>query len=586
MLLVFLHVCVCVCVLQVPSKVLVACSRLLAERFSTVHKLIAVRAASTVLRLAFIAPNSSSSSSSSSGINASLRQQLEPSGLLQQLPELLTTAAQQLEVEGPAAAAAAGETCAYNDGSSCGSTESQLTLSLDLASDAYHLLRGVNAVTPGLLLYTPVGHACVLSLARIAINTLRALGSVFAADSTPSNRQRRWLLDGIKAILMVVAAVLDWTTDTDASGGSSRNGSGGSGGGVGGSSSSSSTPPGGDDWLQSPYPLQCMCFLVVTRALAPLVHQQADAHSDSNRGSSSRCPDGSSAAATAAAATASRQQHACHLQQQEEEEEEEWLPCCLAARVPHSYVALLDAVGCSREVALWVAHALSLGLDSDYEILALVNGYYTKYVFAWMQRRGLEQPNEQLQRIDFCTEAERQQVLQQYIVPAAKQQQQQGAYQGEPLDLHLWLSVSLLQWAVDMPSSTPCFTLCCWRAAESAARFLSLSTCELAFDQVWLNALTAQQQQQQQRSSPAQTPQQQMDQPASLQQRPAESVQGDPSKSEIQPKQQLGPVATSLLAPDSPQEGTAAAAGLSEHSVTACRAQLADIAEYTDTQQE
>jgi len=128
--------CFCMCVLQVPSKVLVTCSRLLAERFSTVHKLIAVRAASTVLRLPFASPSSSSSSSSSGStesssgsITASLRQQLEPSGFLQQLPELLTFAAQQLE--GPAAAAAAAaEPLACNDDSSCSSTVCMVCLQL------------------------------------------------------------------------------------------------------------------------------------------------------------------------------------------------------------------------------------------------------------------------------------------------------------------------------------------------------------------------------------------------------------------------------------------------------------------------
>jgi len=332
-----------------------------------------------------------------------------------------------------------------------------------------------------------------------------------------------------------------------------------------------STPPGGDDWLQSPYPLQCMCFLVVARALAVLVFQRADTHSD-NSSSSSRCPDGSFAAAATAAATASRQQHARRSQKEEEEEEDEkeqqgqqeWLPRCLA-RVPRAYAALLDAIGCSREVALWAAHTFSPGSENDYDILDVVRSYYTQYVYVWMQRRGLEQPEQQLHHMEYGPAAERQQVLQQYIAPAAKQQQQQqqSAFQREPLDLHLWLSVSLLQWVVDMPSSDPDFTQCYWRAAECATRFLSLSSCELAFEQVWLHTLTAQQQQ---LSSPVQTPQQQVEQ----QQCMAEpAVQGDLSESQPRSEQQLDSTPTSIPGPDSPQEGAAPAAVSSQHSITA-----------------
>jgi len=484
--------CVYWWLLQVPSKVLVACSRLLAERSSTVHKLIAVRAASTVLRLAYI-PNSNSNSSSSNGsIITTLSQQLEPSGLLQQLPQLLTFTAQQLEAQGPAAAAAATEAITHDHSSSGSSAASLLTQSLELAADTHHLLRRVDFVMPDLLLYTPVGRACVLPLARVAINTLRALGSVLTAHSTPSSREQHWLEHAITGARLVLVTVLNWTThNTNGSGGSSSSGGGG-GGGI------SSTPPIVQEWLQSPYPLQCMCFLVVARAL----HQQAGTQSSNDRGSSSSSSSscGNCAAAATSAAAASRQQQPRHSQEQQGQQE--WLPCCVAARVPRPYAALLDAIGCSREVALWTAHTFSPGIDSDHHIVDVVSGYYTQYVYAWMQRRGLKQPEQQLHSFEFSTAAERQQMLQQYIAPAAKQQQQQqqqqGAYQEEPLALHLWLSVSLLQWAGDMPSSTPCFTLCCLTAAESATRFWKLSTCELAFEQVWMHTLTAQQQQQQQ----------------------------------------------------------------------------------------
>ena len=337
---------------QFPYLVLAACSGLMtADTHCVSATFYAMLTASVLLERAAAdlpPPHAASSSSSrqagsggsshsiasSCGLKAMLLEQLEKSGLLQQLPVLLSSNFPYLQGR------------AADDPSGL----EQYTSTL------FRLLDAVQQLHPSFLTDHEAGQQCLAPAMQLSLGSMQFLSSVVGQ----AGKQDRMVLEGWLDSCWEVAdsaadAVNSLLERFDQLGDAAR--------AVLGAQQIS-------QWVSMHAAVHMlMGFLQLQQATATRVNPLATASSNSN--SSARSSSSSSS-------KANRHQHGRKPSAGRKSREkgsgsggegnalgEEWLPAALAPSMPAAYSMLLENLGCSREVGLWMAALLLSGEEME-----------------------------------------------------------------------------------------------------------------------------------------------------------------------------------------------------------------------------
>ena len=279
-----------------------------------------------------------SRSSSGSGLTAMLWQQIEQSGLLQQLPGQLSVETAQ-HIRTPYRHSALGMYAAER--------MSRTT------SNLLHTVGALQRVYPMLFSAYPAGRQCLVLAMQLALSSLQYISTAM----TKSGRQE-WMenwLDSSWTVGTTAASTL-FLLNQEASGTGVSSSTQHQHASPGAACSSSSASGDALPLLQAKQTLKWCCLDAVVPMLAQDIQQAGN--SDTASGSRSTATGSSSSTGTA---TSSRQ----HRQQAPARSvlKNQWLPAALAPSMPTAYSSMLKQLGCSREVGLWVALRNILGDD-------------------------------------------------------------------------------------------------------------------------------------------------------------------------------------------------------------------------------
>lgn len=313
--------------LQVPFKILQACSELAKSR-NRMRASLAITSATALFTAAHDAGfipghhNNSSSSNQLNSLGVSLRQQLEQSGLLQQLPALLTVTAQQLE-HTPTAAATNQES--VNAGPSADDTVRAACRAWYVSEEGQSmsllwLVSKVCKLVPDFLSSHAAGSLCLLPSARLAMGVLRHVSSktagqqqAAAAANSAANMElqldRLSVTNSVSALSTAVDVVTH-AMHVVVAADSAR--------------TAGSALRHAEEVLLSPYILQCVCFVTAIAALMPVVTQSCRQQPQVQQAQHQQVPDCSDDQCT-------------HLS---------------TCQVPQPIEKMLQQMGCSKEVAL------------------------------------------------------------------------------------------------------------------------------------------------------------------------------------------------------------------------------------------
>jgi hypothetical protein len=122
--------------------------------------------------------------------------------------------------------------------------------------------------------------------------------------------------------------------------------------------------------LQAEQTLQWCCLDVAAPMLAQLLQQFGDSNTAANSSSSSTMGSSSS---SSGAAKSRRQHRRQSTVRSSAVSSEQWLPAALAPSMPVAFSSMLEQLGCSREVGLWLATKQDLGNSEKGGLLALLN---------------------------------------------------------------------------------------------------------------------------------------------------------------------------------------------------------------------
>jgi hypothetical protein len=448
--------------LQVPRQVLAACSKLVLARsalpnmprtFSAVAArqmaaLLVATAAADLPPLA-VGTNSGSSSSSGSGskVTAMLWGQIEQSGLLQLLPQVVSMSLAVLNSFMPA---------------------DQLGSKTALSDDAIKVLEtvhGLHRLQPSFYTTHAAGRQCLVPVMQLALGSLQRF-SLVLGHAGRQEWMEGWLGVAFNAASNAAAAAVSLARSDEeqarASSGSTDSSSGGGGttcsssrsagtnadsAAAGSSSGASAATAAVVDVLQAEQTLQLCCLRIVVVMLAQYLQQTSATNiaisncssSSSSSGSSSQRNSnistvlgrgGSSSGSSRAAATNGHQPRQPRKSKASSSAAGgEWLPTALSPTMPAAYSSMLEQLGCSREMGLWVAMLLK-GQDGGWLVHGL-GGPGANATFAWLD---LEVPGRLRNYFD---------LLQAF--------QRHAVHQPQLSALHLSVSAISLQWLSDLP---------------------------------------------------------------------------------------------------------------------------------------
>ena len=278
--------------------------------------------AAEVLPLPATGAPSSSSSSSSGGVMTMLWKQIEQSGLLQQIPSMLRSNLADLHISDESRAPIAPDRLS-----------GQTFLLLLLLSGLQHLQpkaqgTGQQFVVPAMQLAMQViqhiSTACSQTGKQDGMEAWLAKTAQVA-----NNLLRSFMLQHKSAVTAAIAAAA-----AAAAGSSNRGGS-----------SSSNLHGAVLAVLQSEHTLRWLCLDTLVPMLAQLMLQDTAPGGSSSRGGISSSSSSSSGAAAPSHQHPSSSSSSSSI----------WQPAALAPGMPAAYSNLLDQLGCSREVGLWLA---------------------------------------------------------------------------------------------------------------------------------------------------------------------------------------------------------------------------------------
>ena len=326
--------------------------------------------------------NSSSSSSSSSGLKVKLWEQVEQSGLLQQLPPAVSRQAERLKAD--------------HFVSSLGLPQHVHTVNL------VTLIVQLRELQPTFFTAHAAGKRCVVPAMHLSLNAIQYASMAF----TQAGRQDWmelllrccWQLAGFATA--ATASLLD-THEGQEAAAAGRGSSGGSGHGGGGSGSSIGRSDGTSQQdaaiavLQVEQTLQWSCMSSVVIILAHWLSLQTAAAANAGTCSSSsssstavRCETATATAATASSSRDSSRPASNNSQCNRHDAAssvsgQQWLPTALAPNMPAAYSSMLQQLGCGREVGLLIATLIALpgtqaghgsGRPSELEMLDWLEG--------------------------------------------------------------------------------------------------------------------------------------------------------------------------------------------------------------------
>jgi hypothetical protein len=332
--------------LQVPRLVLAACCELTESgnlvavaAVQTFPVLLVAHAVWHQAQLAATTHRSSSSSdggSSTSGrtLSAIFWQQVEQSGLLQQLPDALDFEPGVLRAR----------PTAVQKGMAGMATDTMMI------SNIFNLLYGLQQLQPSFLTDHAVGRRCVVPAMQLGLRTLQFVSTAFKQVGRQEWMQelltRSW--NGASSAAIVAADVLkNRLVEECESTGSDSHGSSSTG--------NSATVL---QLLQAQETTQWVCLRVVMPMVAQFLQQSADTPGNPASTNSTCCCQQCTADSTASSncrpAAASSRQHS-RQPQQNNAPGKQWLPAVLAPSMPATYSSMLKQLGVGREVALWLA---------------------------------------------------------------------------------------------------------------------------------------------------------------------------------------------------------------------------------------
>lgn len=434
--------------LQLPFKVWQLCSKLM-ETGMPYKATIAVEAAFEMVRSTIsrdLNPEDLGTNKNHAAIRANLRglpQQLEQSGLLEQLPLLLTLISQKLQNSAVVAAAAAGQADhaverlhAAAAAASCaafGRTDSSAAPEWEpaedpdeLASNALNIFTDVILLLPDYPTSTVAGRACLLAAMHLVVASRQYLSTCSSILQRQAPGQRLKLLSVMATDTAAgcAAAVKDLYDSSDDS--SSAD-------------SSSAYAQMAQQLPQDVRYVECTAFSIALWMLMPLVRKYQKRHNQSQQQLDLFVTGPGGPRASVGRSVVGQSQ---------------WAPHALVDKVPQPVTDLLQALGCSREAALWAAWGFWRDLPAD-----------------TITDRAAQQ------QIQYYAEP--------YVVMLSEQghfvgsgQQQQSRQQQERLrQLRLLLSVAYLNWAAAQGTGGPrAYSYYSFRAAWLSLPSYSSST--------------------------------------------------------------------------------------------------------------
>jgi hypothetical protein len=277
---------------------------------------------------------SSSSSSSSSSALTTLLWQVEQSGFLQQLPVALGLQARPLAAD-------------QVDGS----------LGPQDIVNAAGLVHSLSRLQPSFLSAHAAGQQCVVPTMQLGLSAFQYT-SMALAQVGRQEWMRNFLSCCWQAASAAAAAALKLLASLDAqqATGASSSTAAGSSSSSTGRSSGTSQRDAAHAVLQAEQTAQWLCLNLVVALLAHWQSLQAatatDVGTSNSNSSSSTAPNAAISISrnSSRAVSNSSQQHAAGRPAGVQ-----WLPAALAPSMPAAYSSVLDQLGCSREVGLWMA---------------------------------------------------------------------------------------------------------------------------------------------------------------------------------------------------------------------------------------
>jgi hypothetical protein len=321
------HCCV---LLQVPYLILTACGELMAAHKPTEYA-AALAAQCMAAQLvsnaaAVLPPLISTSGSSGSGQTGMLWQQLEQSGILHQLPAALRLQVVHITTNAPAVMSGLPEHTV----------------------NVLQLLRSLQRLYPSFLTDHAAGQQCVGLIMQLALTTLQYVSRELLAQSGRHERLQCCLCcawDTASAATFDIRTLLERLCDQQTDGASS--------------SSSSSTSNGAAAALavlQDEHILRWACMNATVVMVAQFLHLATATSSTTSTTSSS---SSSTSRDAGGSSHRSRQLVVGNMPGRQ------WLPAALAHSMPAAYSSVLEQLGCSREVGLWLATQLTSGWETQ-----------------------------------------------------------------------------------------------------------------------------------------------------------------------------------------------------------------------------
>jgi hypothetical protein len=355
--------------LQVPRQVLDLCCRLVSKRNAHLS-LAALHTAAVLLDAAAAglpkasmpgASRSSSSSSSSNKLSSTLLQQLEQSGFLQLLPELYSNLIQQLEVS----EAAAGERI------------QELGKAWAYQVDLFALLlSSLQKLAPDFWTKHAAAQQCLVPAMRLAVLSVRHVSRALQQSGLQEPQPESWMDALVQATTCVANTALDATLQlhcmhtVEAAAGStesSRNPASstltspdGAGGAAASSSSRSDTSAAIPEAVRAEPTLQWASMSLLLTMLQPIAQGSgACAVNSTDSGGSSRV-----SSQTADSSSHARPRHKRHQQRQQQASigplSDNETPGVVRPTLPAAYSTVLDQLGCSGQLAMWLAKRMDM----------------------------------------------------------------------------------------------------------------------------------------------------------------------------------------------------------------------------------
>ena len=304
----------------------------------------------------------SSSSGGGGGLRAMLFEQLEQSGLLWQLPGQLSSESDMLS-RTPFQDSAAGAVAAGRMHKTAG--------------NLLHMVLSLQRMYPSFLQTHAAGRRCMVPAVQLALSSLQYISTAMAQAG-----RQEWMgawLDGCWKTGTIAyssaMALLDALPNKSESGSSSSESHHASHGAAASSSASGSSSGAADSSnvtskdtadalivLQAEQTMQMCCLRVVVTMLAQFMQHSRER--DAGTVSSSTTTTGSSSSTTGSSDGGSASSRRQTTARDNAVPREQWLPGVLAPTMPAVYSSMLEQLGCSREVGLWLASRQVLKDDS------------------------------------------------------------------------------------------------------------------------------------------------------------------------------------------------------------------------------